>query len=117
MDVLLESIERAFCLQLILDEVPARSSSGCSPGVAVGALSRALPLVPPAQSSWRQELPGDVDGSVFLFGLAHFPRSIFPASPTVSHPTGTKQCHSLLLCWGNLQAGAFPSIGATEGLF
>lgn len=27
MDVFLEYIERAFCLQLILDEVPARSSA------------------------------------------------------------------------------------------
>lgn len=85
--------------------------------VAVGALSRALPLVPPPHPSWRQEHSGDVDGSVFLFGLAHFPGSISAASPTVSQPAGTKGCHSLLLCWGNLQPGAFPSFAAMEGLF
>lgn len=54
----------------------------------MGALSRALPLVPPPQPSWRQELTGDVDGSVFLFGLARFPLSISTASSTVSHPRG-----------------------------
>lgn len=47
----------------------------------MGALSRALPLVPPPHPSWRQELSGDVAGSVFLFWPGCLPWEHFHCQP------------------------------------
>lgn len=118
MEVFLECIERAFCLQFILDKslpgaVQTFSSRCCgcseqgsafgassSPQLEAGALRRCCWFSFPV---WPGCLPWE---------------SISSASPTrVSHPAGTKGCHSLLLCWGNLQPGAFPTIAAMQGLF
>lgn len=108
MDVFLESIERAFCLQLILDEVPARSSSGCSAGVALGALSRALPLVPPAQPSWsrnsQEMLMVQFSCLAWLTSLGAFP---LPA-PQCHIPQGPN-CVTASCCAGETsRLGHFP---------
>lgn len=108
MKVFLEYIERSFCLQFILDEVPARSSADVLlmflwvlwAGLCLWCL-----LLSPAGGRNSQELlMVQFSCLAWLVSLGAFP---LPA-PRCHIPAGTQRCHSLLLCWGNLQPGAFP---------
>lgn len=117
MEVFLECIERAFCLQFILDEVPARSRADILLTLLWVLWAGLCPwclLLTPAGGRNSQEM---LLVQFSCLALAAFPGSISTASPTVSHPAGTKGCHSLLLCWGTSRLGHFPLLQPCRGYF